>query len=149
MAKLEEDDDKIKAGEVEAHVTSLSVLRTHRKLGIATKLMRATHHQMKTYFGCSKCSLHVRVTNQAAIRLYSGILKYETRGVEKGYYADGEDGSDMVVYFNKDAKRHDESNDTTEESKAMENNQSQNVADHLAESNSNPGKKNKKNKKGN
>jgi len=45
MAKMEDDDDvKHKPGVVEAHITSLSVLRTHRKLGIATKLMRATHH---------------------------------------------------------------------------------------------------------
>ena len=45
MAKIEEDEDhKLKPGVVEAHITSLSVLRTHRKLGIATKLMRATHH---------------------------------------------------------------------------------------------------------
>ena len=29
--------------ETESNITSLSVLRTHRKLGIATKLMRATH----------------------------------------------------------------------------------------------------------
>ena len=62
MGKLEDDDDN-KKKEVEAHITSLSVLRTHRKLGIATKLMRATHHQMKNYFGCTKCSLRVRVTN--------------------------------------------------------------------------------------
>lgn len=93
MAKLEDDDTK--GNEVEAHITSLSVLRTHRKLGIATKLMRATHHQMKTYFGCTKCSLRVRVTNQAAIRLYRGILKYDTKDVEKSYYADGEDAFDM------------------------------------------------------
>jgi len=47
MAKLEEDDEdhkKKKNAGVESHITSLSVLRTHRKLGIATKLMRATHH---------------------------------------------------------------------------------------------------------
>ena len=43
MAKLEDDEEK-KHGKIEAHVTSLSVLRTHRKLGIATKLMRASHH---------------------------------------------------------------------------------------------------------
>ena len=55
MAKMEDDDEakNKKPGEVEAHITSLSVLRTHRKLGIATKLMRATHHQMEYYFGCT------------------------------------------------------------------------------------------------
>jgi len=46
MAKMEDDDDekKHKPGVVEAHITSLSVLRTHRKLGVATKLMRAAQH---------------------------------------------------------------------------------------------------------
>jgi ribosomal protein S18 acetylase RimI-like enzyme len=42
MAKLDEDQDK-KGTKVEAHITSLSVFRTHRRLGIATKLMRAAH----------------------------------------------------------------------------------------------------------
>lgn len=44
MAKLEDEDDKKHRHIVEAHITSLSVLRTHRKLGIATKLMNMTHH---------------------------------------------------------------------------------------------------------
>ena len=44
MAKLEDEDDKKHKNIVEAHITSLSVLRTHRKLGIATRLMNATHH---------------------------------------------------------------------------------------------------------
>jgi peptide alpha-N-acetyltransferase len=46
MAKLEDDNDDKKKndGKVEAHITSLSVLRTHRKLGVATRLMRAAHH---------------------------------------------------------------------------------------------------------
>ena len=44
MAKLEDEDDKKYKNVIEAHITSLSVLRTHRKLGIATRLMNATHH---------------------------------------------------------------------------------------------------------
>ena len=44
-AKLEEENEKDDNPNkpVESHVTSLSVLRTHRKLGLATKLMRAAH----------------------------------------------------------------------------------------------------------
>ena len=42
MAKLEEDDEKKGKKGIEAHITSLSTLRTHRKLGIATKLMIAS-----------------------------------------------------------------------------------------------------------
>jgi ribosomal protein S18 acetylase RimI-like enzyme len=45
MAKLDEETDekKDKKKREVAHITSLSVFRTHRKLGIATKLMRAAH----------------------------------------------------------------------------------------------------------
>ena len=101
MAKLEDEDEASKKNGkgVEAHITSLSVLRTHRKLGIATKLMRATHHQMKTYFNCSSCSLRVRVTNRAAIGLYTSVLDYSIRDCEKSYYADGEDAYDMQSIF--------------------------------------------------
>ena len=75
MAKLEDDDDD-KKKHLDAHITSLSVLRTHRKLGIATKLMRATHFQMKNVYRASSCSLRVRVTNRAAITLYKEVLGY-------------------------------------------------------------------------
>ena len=37
---MEDDDDKAKAIP-HGHITSISVLRDYRKLGIATKLMRA------------------------------------------------------------------------------------------------------------
>ena len=43
LAKLEDEDEKNKGKPLEAHITSLSVLRSHRKLGLATKLMKATH----------------------------------------------------------------------------------------------------------
>ena len=43
MAKLDEEDEDKKNCKVVAHITSLSVFRTHRKLGIATKLMIAAH----------------------------------------------------------------------------------------------------------
>ena len=96
MAKMEDDEnDKKKSKDIEAHITSLSVLRTHRKLGIATKLMRAAHHQMVTVYGCTKCSLRVRVTNRAAISLYKDILGYVVHDKEKEYYADKEDAYDM------------------------------------------------------
>ena len=99
MAKLEEDEDNKRKKLVEAHVTSLSVLRTHRKLGIATKLMRATHHQMKTVFDCDCVSLHVRVSNTAALTLYRDVLGYQIRGVDPAYYADKEDAYDMKLDF--------------------------------------------------
>ena len=38
LAKMEEDEDP-----AHGHITSLSVLRTHRKCGLATKLMTSSH----------------------------------------------------------------------------------------------------------
>jgi peptide alpha-N-acetyltransferase len=39
MAKLEDENEN---EPIHGHITSISVLRSHRKLGIATKLMRAS-----------------------------------------------------------------------------------------------------------
>ena len=99
MAKLEEEEEGKKHKSIEAHVTSLSVLRTHRKLGIATKLMRASHHQMKNVLLANACSLRVRVSNRAAIALYTEVLGYKIMDTDKGYYADGEDAYDMKLTF--------------------------------------------------
>ena len=65
---------------------------------------------MKTVYGAKYCSLHVRVSNQAAIALYSGVLGYEKNSVAEGYYADGEDAFDMVLYFDKSVKNEVRSN---------------------------------------
>ena len=81
------------------HITSISVLRDYRKLGIATKLMRATHHQMKTVYGAKYVSLHVRVSNRAAISMYRDVLKYEVVALEHEYYADKEHAYDMCLFF--------------------------------------------------
>ena len=90
LAKME-DDAEIPHG----HITSLSVLRSHRKLGLATKLMSAAAKQMEVVFNGEYVSLHVRKTNTAAFHLYSQTLGFENHGLEKGYYADGEDAYDM------------------------------------------------------
>jgi len=75
------------------------VLREYRKLGIATKLMRACHNAMKTVYKAKYCSLHVRVTNRAAITLYRDVLGYEVTSVAEEYYADKEDAFDMKLFF--------------------------------------------------
>ena len=63
-------------------------------------------------------SLHVRVSNTAALRLYRDTLGFEVEKIESKYYADDEDAYAM---------RHDLtplwldwSEDTTEEKKAVE-----------------------------
>ena len=94
LAKMEEDDVP-----PHGHITSLSVLRTHRKCGLATKLMRSSHERMVETFDAAHVALHVRRSNRAAFHLYSQTLDYAIRDVEKGYYADGEDAYDMRKTF--------------------------------------------------
>merc|ERR1711948_145931 len=67
----------------------------HRKLGIASKLMRASIAAMEECFAAEYVSLHVRYTNRAAFTLYSQTLGFEINDIEKGYYADKEDAYDM------------------------------------------------------
>ena len=59
---------------------------------------------MKTVYGAKYCSLHVRVTNEAAIALYAGVLGYEKNSVADSYYADGEDAFDMCLYFDRSVR---------------------------------------------
>ncbi|KAI7249923.1 N-terminal acetyltransferase A complex catalytic subunit [Hortaea werneckii] len=92
LAKMEEDpQDGIQHG----HITSLSVMRTHRRLGLAEKLMRQSQRAMFETYGAQYVSLHVRVSNVAARSLYEDTLGFKNNGTEAGYYADGEDAYSM------------------------------------------------------
>ena len=106
LAKLEDED--IKPGEVQGHITSISVLRTYRRLGVASKLMTHAINMMQEYFDADFVSLHVRVSNRPALHLYHKNLGFDVRGVEKEYYADKEDAYKMRKYFKKDKKPKDE-----------------------------------------
>lgn len=105
LAKMDDDDAPANPAipgltpPPHGHITSLAVLRTHRKCGIATQLMRQAHARMQEAFGAHYCSLHVRYTNMAAFHLYSQTLGYKIDKVEKGYYADGEDAYSMKCTF--------------------------------------------------
>lgn len=46
-------------------------------------------------FAAQYVSLHVRVSNNAALRLYRDTLGFKTEKVEAKYYADGEDAYSM------------------------------------------------------
>eukprot|EP00742_Colponemidia_sp_Colp-10_P003752 GILJ01003993.1.p1 GENE.GILJ01003993.1~~GILJ01003993.1.p1 ORF type:complete len:230 (+),score=38.86 GILJ01003993.1:233-922(+) len=94
LAKMEED-----AAEVHGHITSLAVLRSHRKLGIATKLMTAAQRAMEETFSAEYVSLHVRKSNRAAFTLYTETLGYQIHEIEEKYYADSEDAYDMRKMF--------------------------------------------------
>ena len=94
LAKMEEDPaDGVQHG----HITSLSVMRTHRRLGIAEKLMRMSQRAMAEVFNANYVSLHVRMSNSAALHLYRDTLGFEVEKIESKYYADGEDAYAMKM----------------------------------------------------
>ncbi len=84
---------------VHGHITSLAVLRTHRKMGIAKKMMEQAQNAMRDVYGSMFVSLHVRVSNRAALTLYQDTLGFEKHDVEKKYYADHEDAFEMRKYL--------------------------------------------------
>jgi len=110
LGKMEDEeipDPKAKVKKehiMHGHITSISVLRDYRKLGVATKLMRACHEAMKSVYEAKYVSLHVRISNAAAIQLYFGILNYEKNSIATSYYADGEDAFDMIHYFDRSVR---------------------------------------------
>lgn len=56
-----------------------------------------TELAMVETFGAQYVSLHVRVSNQAAIHLYRDTLGFKTEKTESKYYADGEDAYCMKL----------------------------------------------------
>jgi len=95
LAKMDEDASAPPHG----HVTSISVLRTYRRLGIANKLMVQSQKAMKESFKAGYISLHVRKSNRAALGLYRDTLGFQVKDIEKSYYADGEDAYYMSCNF--------------------------------------------------
>ena len=121
LAKMEEEpENNIQHG----HITSLSVMRTHRRLGLAEKLMRQSRmschlHERRGFtplyfkiflltkrvieramvetYGAKYVSLHVRQSNIAALRLYKDTLGFDQEKIESKYYADGEDAYCMKL----------------------------------------------------
>ncbi|CCX32663.1 acyl-CoA N-acyltransferase [Pyronema domesticum] len=111
LAKMEEEPaDGIQHG----HITSLSVMRTHRRLGLAEKLMRQSQRAMAEAFGAKYVSLHVRVSNKAALHLYRDTLQFKVEKVEPKYYADGEDAYSMkkdLTYLAAEMEESDDEDD--------------------------------------
>ncbi|XP_051026774.1 N-alpha-acetyltransferase 11 [Acomys russatus] len=91
LAKMEEDPDDVPHG----HITSLAVKRSHRRLGLAQKLMDQASRAMIENFSAKYVSLHVRKSNRAALHLYANTLNFQVSEVEPKYYADGEDAYAM------------------------------------------------------
>ena len=95
LGKMEEESEDVPHG----HITSLATRRTYRRLGLAKKLMDQTSQAMIDNFGAEFCSLHVRVSNRAALQLYAKTLGFSQTGIEPKYYADGEDAYAMRKDF--------------------------------------------------
>nr|SVE82173.1 EOG090X0DSH [Daphnia magna] len=91
LAKMEEDSED----EPHGHITSLAVKRSHRRLGLAQKLMDQASRSMIECFNAKYVSLHVRKSNRAALNLYTNTLKFSISEIEPKYYADGEDAYAM------------------------------------------------------
>jgi len=79
----------------EGHVVSLAVHPEYRRKGVATALMKELLRRFNDK-GVRAARLEVRVSNEAAIKLYEK-LGFKKVGIIKRYYADGEDAYLMVV----------------------------------------------------
>lgn len=134
----EEPTDGVQHG----HITSLSVMRTHRRLGLAEKLMRQSREYFYTNlccfiaastpleanayieramfetYGAHYVSLHVRISNMAALHLYRDTLGFKVDKIEAKYYADGEDAYSMKMdlsYLREEAESSDEEGEALDE----------------------------------
>jgi len=81
LAKMEEEPTDTPHG----HVTSISVLRSYRRLGLARKLMIQSQVAMMTVYKAQYVSLHVRKSNRAALGLYKDALGFQVDSIEKKY----------------------------------------------------------------
>jgi ribosomal-protein-alanine N-acetyltransferase len=68
------------------HVMNLAVALSHRRRGIATRLMERLF-EVTSGDGGRGYTLEVRISNEAAIKLYES-LGFKARGVRRGYYTD-------------------------------------------------------------
>ena len=78
-------------------MTSLAVLHSYRRNGVALGLMDALHNQMSLCHGAGRAQLHVRCSNEAALRLYASTLRYKVAERISRYYHDGEDAFLMAL----------------------------------------------------
>ncbi|MCD7464487.1 N-alpha-acetyltransferase 10 [Datura stramonium] len=84
--------------ECHGHITSLAVVRTHRKLGLATKLMTAAQNAMEqTKNNTSGARNPYEYESFNLMEYVKGreTLGYKIHDMEAKYYADGEDAYDM------------------------------------------------------
>ena len=84
----------------EIDVHNLAVDPAHRRRGIGKALLQAIMEEARQK-GCSRVTLEVRKSNEAAQRLYQS-LGFVAQGIRKDYYSDnGEDAVAMTFEFNR------------------------------------------------
>ncbi|KAJ1918239.1 N-terminal acetyltransferase A complex catalytic subunit ard1 [Mycoemilia scoparia] len=102
LAKIDEENS---SDSPHGHITSLSVFRSYRRLGLAKRLMIQAERAMVEVYGVDHVSLHVRKSNKAAFSLYKNSLEFTVDHEEAKYYADGEDAyamkKDLGSLYNK------------------------------------------------
>lgn len=98
------DEEAAEGEPSHGHVTSISVLRSYRRLGIAKKLMLQSRglpssfqtslltnpflskeEAMASVYKVDFVSLHVRKSNRAALSLYRDALGFTVKDIEKKY----------------------------------------------------------------
>ena len=70
-------------------MTSLAVCSHARRLGIASSLLRQLHYHLHECHDAGSVGLHVRISNEAAVRLYC-TEGYGVADIMPLYYGDGE-----------------------------------------------------------
>lgn len=78
-----------------------------------------TEKAMVEAFAAKYVSLHVRVSNKAALHLYRDTLQFEVDKVEEKYYADGENAysmrKDLTFLEEPESESEDDGEETTED----------------------------------
>ncbi|KAI3906856.1 hypothetical protein MKW98_004906 [Papaver atlanticum] len=82
-------------GERHGYISYLGVYPTHRKLGIAKKLMTAAEKALVQEYGSEYVFLHVGRSSVAAISLFTEKLGYQTQKTAAEFYDNGEDAQVM------------------------------------------------------
>lgn len=86
------------------HVTSLAVLESFRRQGLAREMMNQLHHHLEVCYGVDSVGLHVRRSNEPAEKLYKRF-GYEASERIPGYYQDGEDAYFMKKQLSRPTKQ--------------------------------------------
>ena len=107
ISKLDEENEKDEEKPQLGQITSISVHRDYRKLGIAKRLMEVWLAEMQEMYDVTYWSLNVRVSNVGAISLYKDVLGFKIHHEDEEYYADNENAYEMRKYYNPEFEEKD------------------------------------------